>query len=141
MRLVVDASVAVKWLVDEDESPAARSLLDGNHEIAAPRLMATEVSNALRRKRLQGDLERNRARELAEAIPRMQVSWILDELLAPDALDLALALHATVPDCLYLALARALGATLITADHHFVNAVSKTEYKDSVSTLFAFTST
>ena len=140
MRLVVDASVAVKWLVDEDDSPTARSLLDGSHEIAAPRLMATEVSNALRRKRLQGDLERNRAQELAEAIPRMQVSWTLDELFVLDALDLALALNATVPDCLYLALARFMDATLITADRHFVNAVSNTEYQDSVMTLNGFTS-
>ena len=69
MRLVVDASVAVKWLVDEDNSVIAHRLLDGNHEISAPRLMATEVGNALRHKTLRGDLERSRAEELAEAIP------------------------------------------------------------------------
>ena len=139
MRLVVDASVVVKWLVDEDDSPIALSLLDGTHEISAPRLMATEVGNALRRKTLQGDLERNRAQGLAEAIPQMEVSWTLDELLAHYALNLALTLNATVPDCLYLALARVIDATLITADHHFVNAVSKTEYQDSVTALNVFT--
>ncbi len=138
MRLVVDASVAIKWLVDEDDSLIARSLLDGTHEIAAPRLMAVEVANALRRKTLQGDLEPLRAQELAEAIPRMQVNWTLDEILAHNALYLALILNATVPDCLYLALARVVPATLITADNHFVNAVSRTEYQDSVTALNAF---
>ena len=140
MRLVVDASVAVKWFVEEDDSLAAHRLLDGAHEISAPRLMAAEVGNALRRKTLQGDLGRPRALELAEAIPQMLVSWIMDELLTSDALRLALALNATVPDCVYLALARDTNSILITADHHFVNAVSRTEYRDSVSTLFAFTS-
>lgn len=139
MRLVVDASVAVKWLVDEDDSLLARRLLDGSHEISAPRLMATEVGNALRRKTLQGDVERKRTEELAEAIPLMVASWILDELLTSDALRLALTLNTTVPDCLYLALSRFIGATLVTADRRFVNAASNTEYQDSVTALDAFT--
>ena len=47
MRFVVDASVAVKWLVAEDQSDTADRLLDGSHELFAPRLMASEVGNAL----------------------------------------------------------------------------------------------
>ena len=137
MRLVVDASVAVKWFVEEDDSLAAHRLLDGTHEISAPRLMATEVGNALRRKTLQRDLRPPRALELAEAIPQMLVNWIMDELLTSDALLLALALNATVPDCLYLALARDTDAVLITADRHFLNAVSNTVYQDSVTALDA----
>ena len=55
MRLVVDASVAVKWFVREEDSDAATFLRDGRHEIFAPRLMATEIGNALRRKVTLGD--------------------------------------------------------------------------------------
>ena len=47
MRLVVDASVAVKWLVEEEYSDAADRLLEGRHELFAPRLMASEVANVL----------------------------------------------------------------------------------------------
>ena len=36
MRFVVDVSVAVKWLVDEEYSDAADGLLDGSHELFAP---------------------------------------------------------------------------------------------------------
>ena len=68
MRLVVDASVAVKWLVEEEHSDAADRLLDGNHELFAPRLMASEVGNALWRKVRMGELERSRAGALAAAI-------------------------------------------------------------------------
>lgn len=138
MRLVVDASVAVKWFVKEEGSDAAKLLRDARHEILAPRLMATEIGNALRRKTLLGDLERNRAAELVEGIPHMPVSWIMDELLSVYAVRLALLLNATVPDCLYLALAEVMEATLVTSDRHFLNAVSDTKHQDHVTALEAF---
>ena len=47
-------------------------------------------------------------------------------------------MNATVPDCLYLAIADFIGATLVTADLRFVNAVSSTEHKDTVIALDAF---
>ena len=50
MKVVVDASVAAKWLVDEEGSDAADTLLDGSFELFAPRLMASEVGSALRHK-------------------------------------------------------------------------------------------
>ena len=46
MSVVVDASVAVKWLVAEDGSDEADRLLAGSEELHAPRLMASEVANA-----------------------------------------------------------------------------------------------
>ena len=138
MRLVVDASVAVKWIVREEGSDAAIFLRNGGHEIFAPRLMATEVGNALRRKAILGDLERSKAEQLAGVIPLMLVSWIMDEVLSAEAVKLALALNATVPDCLYLALAEFIGATLVTADIRFFNAISNTEHQDSVIALGAF---
>ena len=50
MRFVIDASVAVKWLVAEDEADVAEELATGGHDLHAPRLMASEVANALWRK-------------------------------------------------------------------------------------------
>jgi len=47
MRFVVDASIAVKLLVDEPDSDAARKLVASGQELHAPRLMASEVANAL----------------------------------------------------------------------------------------------
>ena len=44
MRFVVDASIAVKWLVEEEYSDAADGLLDESHELFAPRLMASRRS-------------------------------------------------------------------------------------------------
>ena len=47
MRLVVDASVAVKWLLEEEYSADARRLLEQGHELYAPRLLASEIGNSL----------------------------------------------------------------------------------------------
>ena len=135
MRLVVDASVAVKWLVEEEHSDAADRLLDGNHELFAPRLMASEVGNALWRKVRMGELERSRAGALAAAISEMAVRWTEDEEVGPDAVRLSLALNRPVYDCVYLALAHRLGATLVTADVRFVNALAETEHGATVVTL------
>ena len=55
MTLVVDASVALKWFVDEDGSDRAVALLDGDEPLIAPDLVVAEVCNAawksLRRRR------------------------------------------------------------------------------------------
>ena len=58
MRFVVDASAAVKLLVDELGSNAARELAASTRELHVPRLMASEVANALWREARQGQVER-----------------------------------------------------------------------------------
>ena len=58
MRLVVDPSVAVKWLVAEEDSDAADRLLAGDDDLHAPRLMASKIANALWRKTRTGEIER-----------------------------------------------------------------------------------
>ena len=58
--VVVDASVAFKWLVEEENSDKATALTrlwddEGTH-LAAPPLMPFEVANALHRRVVRGDL-------------------------------------------------------------------------------------
>jgi predicted nucleic acid-binding protein len=45
MILVVDASVACKWFVEEDGSQAAEALLDSGSTLLAPDLLVPEVCN------------------------------------------------------------------------------------------------
>ena len=137
MQLVVDASVAVKWLVEEEDSDAAEGLLDARYELFAPRLLASEVGNALWRKVRMGELERSHAGALASAISEMAVRWMPDDEIGPDAVRLSLALDRPVYDCVYLALAHRLGATLVTADARFVNALAATEHGAVVVALTA----
>ncbi len=135
MRLTVDASVAVKWLIAEDDSDAARSLVARGEELHAPRLMVSEIANALWRKARLGEIERSEAAAMTAAVPGMPVRWSADETLCADAVRLTLALDRPVYDCVYLALAHRLGALIVTADLRFADALAMTEHGNAVMTL------
>ena len=130
--LVVDASVVVKWFVNEEGSDTAKILRDGDHQFFAPQLMAVEVGNTLWNKSRRGELKPLEAEALASNISALTVNW------TADATRLALALDCSVFDCIYLALAHRVGAKLITEDKRFVNAVAHTEHGGIVTTLAEF---
>ena len=141
MRFVVDASVTVKLLVDEPDSDTARELAAGGHELHAPRLMASEVANVLWRKARVGQIERANSGAALALLSDMPVRWNEDETVSADAVRLALALDHPVYDCMYLALAHRIGATVVTADRRFVTAVALTEHGESVLALAYYTKT
>ncbi len=136
MKLVVDASVALKWLVVEEDSDVAGRLFSDSYEIHAPRLIVSEVANALWRKvTLQGLIGIDEAETRLESLSRMAIVWEADEIVCPDVLRIADALRHPAYDCVYLALARRIGATLVTADERFMNLVTPTEYRDAIALL------
>ena len=59
-RTVLDASVAVRWIVTEPGTEHATALLRQPIQWLAPRLMLTEVASALRRKVVAGELSTER---------------------------------------------------------------------------------
>ena len=133
--MVVDASVAIKWLVEEEESKSAERLLDADYDLHAPRLIVSEIANALWRKARLGEIGRGEAGALAAAVPEMPLFWSDDERVCADAVRLALALDRPVYDCVYLALGHRIGATLVTADTRFANTVAATEHDGAIVTL------
>ncbi len=141
MRFVVDASVAVKWLVAEEDADIADRLAASGQELHAPRLMASEVANTLWRKAQQGQIKRAEAGAGMALLTDMPVRWNGDETVGADAVRLALSLDHPVYDCVYLALAHRIGATVVTADRRFANAVAPTEHGESVLTLTDYAQT
>ncbi len=141
MRFVVDASVAVKWLVIEEDADVAQELATSGHELHAPRLMASEVANALWRKARTGEIERRAAGVLLANVPDMPVRWGTDELVSADAVRLALAFDRPIYDCIYLALAHRINATMLTADRRFANTLASTEHGEIVMTLADYATT
>ncbi len=135
MRFVVDASVAVKWLVAEEDADIADRLAESGQELHAPRLMASEVANALWRKARQGQIEHADVGAAMALLTDIPVRWNDDEIVGADAVRLALALDHPVYDCVHLALAHRIGATVVTADRRFANAVASTEHGKAVMTL------
>lgn len=134
-QLVVDASVSVKWLVSEEGSDTADRLLAGRDELHAPRLMASEIANALWRKVRLDEIERGQAGILMAAVSEMPLRWYADEKICADAVRLAVALDRPVYDCVYLALAHRIDAQMVTADAHFANFLRATEHGGTVTLL------
>ena len=131
MALVVDASVAVKWLIVEEDSLDARGLLD-DEELHAPRLLVSEVANAVWRKVRLDQVDRAAAGQLVATMPDMPVRWHADETICADAIRLAITHDRPVYDLMYLALAQRLGARVVTADQRLVNALAMTDHGDLV---------
>ena len=141
MRFVVDASVAVKWLVAEEDADIADRLAASGRELHAPRLMASEAANVLWRKARVGQIERAETGAAMALLTDMPVRWNDDETVIADAVRLAMALDHPVYDCVYLALAHRIGATVVTADRRFVTAVSPTEHGEAMMALADYAET
>ena len=115
MSLIVDASVAVKWYVDEPFSHEAAALLS-RADLAAPSLIFAEVGNALwkRVRRGASSLEQSRA-----ALNELQHTFAMVEpieTLLWQAMDIAIRLNHPIYDCFYVALAARQSAPIATAD-------------------------
>ncbi len=128
MRLVVDARVAIRWFVDEEFSERAGALLEREYDLFAPRLLASEVGNALWRKVRMGESDHDEALEIADSLPRIPVSWADELTVCSDAVRLSLDWGHPVYDCFYLALARQLDASMVTSDARSANAVTGTAF-------------
>jgi predicted nucleic acid-binding protein len=118
--VIVDASVAVKWYVDEALHAEAREVMAGAHELlAAPDIIFTEVANALRRKVMEGTATREQALDALDDLPRCFSRIIPSDMTLRVAFDLALDLRHPFPDCVYLACAAMNDVTLVTDDRKF----------------------
>ena len=118
--IVVDASVALKWVMPEEDSSAARTLQQS--ELAAPDLWIIEVANALWRRVIQEDLSQKEAARRLVWLRRAPVRQIPASDLIEDAFRIATELKHPVYDCIYLAAALREDAKVVTADVRFTNA-------------------
>ena len=122
MSTVVDASVALKWVLDEPGSAAASELR--NEDLIAPEFWLTEAANSLWRRNLIGDISSADAKERLSELAEAPVAPAAILPLLPAALDFAMALQHPIYDCLYLALATTVGTHFVTADRRFAAAVA-----------------
>lgn len=112
---VIDASIVVRWYVDDD--PLHQQAMDIRrvHEAIAPALLQTEVANALwkyvRVDRIQID-------DACESVAVLSDLLVLvdDRVLIAAAQQLSARHNHPVYDCLYVILAQREGVGLATAD-------------------------
>ena len=126
MRTVVDASVAAKWYFAESGYVAADRVLaermHGERELFAPDLMLPEFTNVLWKRVRRGQCTRDAARQILEFFDVDRPELVSSAHLARPAFELATELAHPVYDCLYLALALAIEASLVTSDSRLARA-------------------
>ncbi|MFY8095984.1 MAG: type II toxin-antitoxin system VapC family toxin [Niveispirillum sp.] len=121
MTIVIDASVAVKWLISEDNSTAASPLR--GFPLIAPDLLLVEVASILWKKVRLGEVPASITQAALPVLEEIGISLVTNKALVGRALELACDLNHSPYDMFYVALAIDRDIPLITADRRLVNRV------------------
>jgi predicted nucleic acid-binding protein len=125
MKYVLDASIAVKWVLPEPDSLKALALeadyRNQTHELLAPDTFAVEVAHALTKaERRNLLLPGEAATRLALVLAHPPLLFSHLPLLAR-TVEIASQARIGVYDCLYIALARVEQVRVVTADQRLVS--------------------
>ena len=133
MTIVIDSSVALKWVLDEPESEAALALR--SEELIAPGFWLAEAANALWRHARLGQITAEEAFELVDDLTDAPVVSLPIEPRVRQALGLAIEMDRPIYDCLYLAAALHHRTEVVTADRRFASAVARSAHAGRVRLL------
>lgn len=133
---VVDASVAVKWVIGEAGSENA-AMLKGAR-LYAPDLWVAECAYVLWKKAARNEISAEEAEAAAMALEAAEVELVATRPLLARAVRLATQLGHAAYDCLYLLAAADLGVPLITADARLVALARKKDVPAPVLPLDGF---
>jgi predicted nucleic acid-binding protein len=122
--LVIDASVAVKWVISEDGGDDAVRLRSA-FTFVAPELLLPECANILWKKVQRKELEPNEAALAIALIERSGISFLTTQGLGETATRLAIELGHPAYDCVYLALALRQKLRFVTADKRLLATVAQ----------------
>jgi predicted nucleic acid-binding protein len=127
--LVIDASVAVKWVLPEDGAERAAALRGQPDELIAPTLIAAEIGSTMRKQVAANQLAVAEALSAAEIATGLLNRLVPIPELAGRALELAIELRHPIYDCFYLALAEREDVALVTADKEQIAKAKRVKIK------------
>ena len=137
--LVVDASVVAKWYLEEEAHQRAARILEagrsGDTRLIAPVIALAEFGNVLWQRNRREELTRDEIGEVWKAFSAAPITLVGITSLMPPAQDIALDSGCAVYDALYLALAEAREAKLVTADGKLVRTLEGSSFANSVVAL------
>jgi predicted nucleic acid-binding protein len=135
--LVIDASVAIKWVIEEPGTREALSLR--RHRLFAPDLLVAECANILWKKTRRNELTLQETLLAARLLQRADIELAPMRALLEPATKLAIALDHPAYDCAYLALAESLSCDLVTADQRLCTKALPAGYRSKVLALTTIT--
>jgi len=133
VSIVIDASIAVKWVLDEPRTDAAFALR--NEELIAPTIWCVEAANALWRRVRLGELTIEQALSRMSELEKAPVASLPIEPHVSLALELAARANHPVYDFLYLAVAVDRQTQVVTDDRRFAAAVTRLGWSNRVRLL------
>jgi predicted nucleic acid-binding protein len=116
---VIDASIAVKWVVEENGTPQALTLRR-RAKLIAPELLVAECANILWKKVQRDELSKEEAYLAARLLQAAEIEIAPTRSLMEAATRIAVELDHPAYDCLYLALAIENGCHFVTADERLL---------------------
>lgn len=125
-RYVIDASVAAQWLLPEENSHKAFTLIDNRVERIVPDLLHSEIGNILWKRVRTGSLSRERADEALRKLESIPLTVCPVAEIMDLSLTIATEYDRSFYDSAYVALAIRERAVLLTADAKLVRALGNT---------------
>lgn len=129
LRVVVDASLAAKWIWAEEDTERANRLRDewerASTLLFAPDLLLIEMHSVIQKRIRRGELAADNPLLAHSPYLGLDLHWISSVLLLPEALSLSIRWNVTIYDALYAALAMDINAPLYTADKLLAERLSK----------------
>ena len=122
--LVVDAACLCEVLIGGPGAPAIRERLIADDDHAAPHIVDVEVFGVIRREHLRGHLDRTEATQAVEDLGSWPGERFGHRFLLARAWDLRGSVRGW--DAMYIALAEALDAVLVTTDERLAAASGPT---------------
>jgi predicted nucleic acid-binding protein len=118
--LVVDASIVVKWVVEEDSTPQAL-VLRQKARLIAPDLLVAECANILWKKVQKGELLKAEAIVAARLLQGAELELLPMRSLFEAATRMSIEIDHPAYDCVYLVLALQRKCQFVTADERLLH--------------------
>ena len=129
MKYILDASVALKWVFQEQDSDKAQQIRtefqQGLHELLAPEIFPIEIAHVLSKACRTNQITPQRAEADLASIYSDLPQLFPSIPLLPRAFEISLQSRTGIYDCLYLALSEREQCELLTADMKLINSLQK----------------
>ena len=130
--LIVDASVAAKWFVEEEYGQAALEILDQSNQLHAPDFMLLEIDSIVCKWIRRDVLTAAEGSGLRDALRHYPIEYHPFNSYLDSAFAIAVQTGQSIYDCLYVALASLLEARMVTADRRLYEGLANGPFADYV---------
>ena len=130
--LVIDASVAVKWYVEEEHTDHAEKLFETGFALHGPELIFAEFGNILWKKQRNSDVDAATCDAALAHFPTRSIEIHSIRKVLRAAYLGAVTTSQPIYDWFYLALAISLNCRFVTADRRFFLAMRRTSQRADV---------